>query len=70
MLMAEPGEALRRTRVALRDGRLALRDGRLALATWDRPDRNLWMSAPRNGARLSGRDAAAQSSGSHSVLTR
>lgn len=40
MLMAEPDEAMRRTRVALRDG------GRLALATWDRPDRNLWMSAP------------------------
>ena len=40
MLMADPDEAIRRTRLALRDG------GRLALATWDRPDRNLWLSAP------------------------
>jgi SAM-dependent methyltransferase len=40
MLMGDPNEAMRRTRVALRDG------GRLALATWDRPDRNLWMAAP------------------------
>jgi ubiquinone/menaquinone biosynthesis C-methylase UbiE len=40
MLMGDPDEALRRTRLALRDG------GRLALATWDRPDRNLWMAAP------------------------
>lgn len=40
MLMADPDEALRRTRRALRDG------GRLSLATWDRPDRNLWMAAP------------------------
>jgi SAM-dependent methyltransferase len=40
MLMANPGEAMRRTRLALRDG------GRLALATWDRPDRNLWLAAP------------------------
>src|SRR5436305_3991497 len=40
MLMGDPDEALRRTRLALRDG------GRLALATWDRPDRNLWLSAP------------------------
>ena len=40
MLMADPDEAMRRTRLALRDG------GRLALATWDRPDRNLWMAAP------------------------
>jgi ubiquinone/menaquinone biosynthesis C-methylase UbiE len=40
MLMADPNEAMRRTRVALR-GR-----GRLAMATWDRPDRNLWMAAP------------------------
>jgi SAM-dependent methyltransferase len=40
MLMADPDEALRRTRRVLRDG------GRLALATWDRPDRNLWMAAP------------------------
>jgi ubiquinone/menaquinone biosynthesis C-methylase UbiE len=40
MLMANPDEALRRTRSALRDG------GRLALATWDRPDKNLWMAAP------------------------
>jgi SAM-dependent methyltransferase len=40
MLMGDPGEAMRRTRAALRDG------GRLALATWDRPDRNLWMTAP------------------------
>ena len=40
MLMGDPDEAMRRTRLALRDG------GRLALATWDRPDRNLWMAAP------------------------
>ena len=40
MLMADPNEAMRRTRVALRGG------GRLAMATWDRPDRNLWMAAP------------------------
>ena len=40
MLMAEPDAALRGTRRVLRDG------GRLALATWDTPDRNLWMSAP------------------------
>jgi ubiquinone/menaquinone biosynthesis C-methylase UbiE len=40
MLMADPGEAMRRTRAALRDG------ARLALATWAQPDRNLWMSAP------------------------
>lgn len=40
MLMADPDEALRRTRRALKQG------GRLAMATWDRPDRNLWMSAP------------------------
>jgi SAM-dependent methyltransferase len=40
MLMADPEEAMRRTRSALRDG------GRLALATWDRPDQNLWMAAP------------------------
>src|SRR5690348_5370908 len=40
MRMRDPEEAMRRTRVALREG------GRLALATWDRPDRNLWMAAP------------------------
>lgn len=40
MLMRDPNEAMGRTRVGLRDG------GRLALATWDRPDRNLWMAAP------------------------
>lgn len=40
MLMGDPDEALRRTRAALRDG------GRLALATWHRPDHNLWMVAP------------------------
>lgn len=40
MLMADPDEALRRTRRVLKDG------GRLALATWDRPDRNLWLAAP------------------------
>ena len=39
-MMADPDEALRRTRRALKQG------GRLAMATWDRPDRNLWMSAP------------------------
>jgi ubiquinone/menaquinone biosynthesis C-methylase UbiE len=39
MLMGDPDEALRRTRKVLRDG------GRLALATWDRPDRNLWLAA-------------------------
>jgi SAM-dependent methyltransferase len=40
MLMADPDEAFRRTRRVLKEG------GRLALATWDKPDRNLWMSAP------------------------
>jgi ubiquinone/menaquinone biosynthesis C-methylase UbiE len=40
MLMGNPDEAIRRTREVLRDR------GRLALATWDRPDRNLWMAAP------------------------
>jgi SAM-dependent methyltransferase len=40
MLMGNPDEAMRRTRAVLRE------DGRLALATWDRPDRNLWMAAP------------------------
>lgn len=40
MLMADPNGAMKRARRVLRDG------GRLALATWDRPDRNLWMSAP------------------------
>lgn len=40
MLMADPDEAMRRTRAALRGG------ARLALATWDRPDRNMWMAAP------------------------
>lgn len=40
MLMGDPNEAMRRTRVALRAG------GRLAVATWDRPDQNLWMAAP------------------------
>ncbi len=40
MLMADPDEAMRRTRLALRKG------ARLALATWGRPDQNLWMSAP------------------------
>ena len=40
MLMADPDEAMRRTRAVVRDG------GRLALATWDRPDRNLWLAAP------------------------
>jgi SAM-dependent methyltransferase len=40
MLMGDPNEAMRRTRLSLRDG------GRLAVATWDRPDRNLWMAAP------------------------
>ncbi len=40
MLMGDPDEALRRTRRVLKNG------GRLAMATWDRPDRNLWMAAP------------------------
>jgi SAM-dependent methyltransferase len=40
MLMADPDAALQGTRRVLREG------GRLALATWDTPDRNLWMSAP------------------------
>jgi ubiquinone/menaquinone biosynthesis C-methylase UbiE len=40
MLMGDPDEAMRRTRRVLREG------GRLALATWDRPDRNLWMAVP------------------------
>ena len=40
MLMADPDAALRGSRRVLREG------GRLALATWDTPDRNLWMAAP------------------------
>jgi SAM-dependent methyltransferase len=40
MLMADPDAALRGTHLVLREG------GRLALATWDTPDRNLWMAAP------------------------
>lgn len=40
MLMVDPDEALRRTRWVLKPG------GRLALASWDRPERNLWMAAP------------------------
>lgn len=40
MLMADPDGALRRTCAVLGDG------GRLALATWDRPDRNPWLTAP------------------------
>ncbi|MGN6169722.1 MAG: class I SAM-dependent methyltransferase [Solirubrobacteraceae bacterium] len=40
MLMGDPNEAMRRTRVALRGG------GHLAVATWERPERNLWMAAP------------------------
>ena len=40
MLMAEPHAALRHTWRVLRPG------GRLALATWDTPDRNLWMATP------------------------
>lgn len=48
MLMADPDGAMRRTRLALREG------GRLALATWDRPDRNLWMAAPVMTAVTSG----------------
>jgi SAM-dependent methyltransferase len=40
MLMGEPDEAMRRTHRVLKEG------GRLAMATWDRPDRNMWMAAP------------------------
>jgi SAM-dependent methyltransferase len=40
MLMANPDEAIRRTRTVLPEG------GTLALATWDGPDQNLWMAAP------------------------
>jgi ubiquinone/menaquinone biosynthesis C-methylase UbiE len=40
MLMANPDEAMRRTRAVLREGRP------LALSTWDRPDQNLWLAAP------------------------
>ena len=40
MLMSDPDAAVRRTHRVLREG------GSLALATWDTPDRNLWMSAP------------------------
>ncbi len=40
MLMADPDEALRRTRRVLRDS------GRLVMATWGTADENLWMSAP------------------------
>jgi ubiquinone/menaquinone biosynthesis C-methylase UbiE len=40
MLMGRPDEAWRRTRRVLRDG------GRLALATWDTPDKNMWMVTP------------------------
>jgi ubiquinone/menaquinone biosynthesis C-methylase UbiE len=40
MLMADPDAALRGTHRVLREG------GRLALATWDTPDRNMWLAAP------------------------
>lgn len=40
MLMGDPAAALGHTRRVLRPG------GRLALATWDTPDRNLWMAMP------------------------
>ncbi len=40
MLMADPDEALRRTRRVLRES------GRLVMATWDAPDQNLCMAAP------------------------
>lgn len=40
MLMGRPDEALRRTRRVLHDG------ARLALATWDTPDKNMWMVTP------------------------
>jgi hypothetical protein len=38
--MTDPDAALRETRRVIKDG------GRLALATWDTPDRNLWLSTP------------------------
>lgn len=40
MLMTDPDAALRDTWRVIKDG------GRLALATWDTPDKNLWMSTP------------------------
>jgi ubiquinone/menaquinone biosynthesis C-methylase UbiE len=40
MLMADRDAALRETHRVLRPG------GRLALATWDTPDRNMWIAAP------------------------
>ena len=51
MLMGDPDAALKATRSVLRPG------GRLALATWDTPDRNLWMAAP--GMQLIARGALA-----------
>ncbi len=40
MLMGDPDAALRAIKSSLREG------GRLALATWDTPDKNLWMAMP------------------------
>ncbi len=49
MLMGDPNAALRGIHGVLRAG------GRFAMATWDTPDRNLWMAAP--GMRLVARGA-------------
>jgi ubiquinone/menaquinone biosynthesis C-methylase UbiE len=40
MLMGDPAAALLNTRRVLRSG------GRFAMATWDTPEKNLWMTAP------------------------
>ena len=40
MLMGDPDGALRAIHGVLRDG------GRFSMATWDTPDRNLWMAVP------------------------
>jgi SAM-dependent methyltransferase len=40
MLMGDPDAALGGIKAVLREG------GRLALATWDTPDKNLWMAVP------------------------